>query len=142
MKSLNTTLEAHRRERDSALKRTRVPREALPSLIQALPSSLVKIITGPRRAGKSTLAFQALSGKRFAYLNFEDEALRGEISGDDLVEALDAVYGQTDFFYLDEIQNYPHWESFINKLHRRERNLVITGSNSHLLSREIGSALT
>ena len=50
--------------------------------------------------------------------------------------------GKTDYLFFDEIQNYPHWESFINKLHRRQYNLVITGSNSRLLSRELGSALT
>jgi predicted AAA+ superfamily ATPase len=142
MRSLNTTVQAHRRERDLALRRTVVPRQLGDALSKALSSSLVKVITGPRRAGKSTLAFQVLTGKRFAYLNFEDDALRGEIAGDELVEALDTVYGKTEFIFFDEIQNYPNWESFINKLHRRERNLIITGSNSRLLSRELGSALT
>lgn len=143
MKSLNTLVEAHRRERDSELRRNFVPRALGPVLSKALSSSLVKVIIGPRRAGKSTLAFQTLSGRRFAYLNFEDDALRnGEVDGDALVEALDEVYGETEFLFFDEIQNYAHWESFINKLHRRGRNLVITGSNSRLLSREIGSALT
>jgi len=142
MRSLNTTIQAHRRERDLALRRTLVPRQLGDSLSKALSSSLVKVITGPRRAGKSTLAFQVLTGKRFAYLNFEDDALRGEVASDELVEALEAVYGKTEFIFFDEIQNYPNWESFINKLHRREHNLVITGSNSRLLSRELGSALT
>lgn len=142
MKSLNTLIEAHRRERDRALARTVVPRELARSLSKALSSNLVKIITGPRRAGKSTLAFQVLAGKRFAYLNFEDDALHGEMTSDELVKALEAVYGKTEFLFFDEIQNYPHWESFVNKLHRREYNLVITGSNSRLLSRELGSALT
>ena len=142
MQSLNTTVEAHRRERDLALKRSLVPRELASSLSKALSSRLVKVITGPRRAGKSTLAFQVLAGRRFAYLNFEDDALRGEIDGDQLVDAIGSVYGKTDFLFFDEIQNYPHWESFVNKLHRREYNLLITGSNSRLLSRELGSALT
>ncbi len=143
MKLLNTLVEAHCRERDRTLKRTLVPRHLAKSLSKALSSNLVKVITGPRRAGKSMLAFQVLAGKRFAYLNFEDDALRSDqITSDELVQTLDAVYGKTDFFFFDEIQNYPNWESFINKLHRREYNLVITGSNSHLLSRELGSALT
>lgn len=142
MQSLNTTVEAQRRERDRALRQSTVPRELAAPLSKALASTLVKVITGPRRAGKSTLAFQVLAGRRFAYLNFEDDALRGEIGGDELVAAIEAVYGKTDFFFFDEIQNYPRWESFINKLHRRGRNLVITGSNSRLLSRELGSALT
>lgn len=142
MKPLNAVIEAHRRERDRALKRTLVPRQLAATLSKALSSRLVKVITGPRRAGKSTLAFQVLAGKRFAYLNFEDDALRGDFSSDELVEAIDAVHGETDFLFFDEIQNYPHWESFINKLHRRERNVLVTGSNSRLLSRELGSALT
>lgn len=142
MQPLNTVVEAHRRERDLALQRTLVPRQLASSLSKALASRLVKVITGPRRAGKSTLAFQVLAGKRFAYINFEDDALRGEVSGDQLVETIESVHGKTDFLFFDEIQNYPHWESFINKLHRREHNLVITGSNSRLLSRELGSALT
>jgi len=142
MQSLNTTIEAHRRERDVALQRKVVPRQLIDSIRKALSSSLVKVITGPRRAGKSTLAFQALAGRRFAYLNFEDDALRGEINSDELLQAIESVYSKTEYLFFDEIQNYPHWESFVNKLHRRGYNLVITGSNSRLLSRELGSALT
>lgn len=142
MKSLNATIEAHKRERDLALRRTLVPRQMNASLSKALSSNLVKVITGPRRAGKSTLAFQTLSDKKFAYLNFEDDALKSEVSSDELIEAMDQVYGKVEFIFFDEIQNYPQWESFINKLHRRDHNLVITGSNSRLLSRELGSALT
>lgn len=125
-----------------ALQRKVVPRQLVDSIRKALSSSLVKVITGPRRAGKSTLAFQALAGRRFAYVNFEDDALRGEINSDELLQAIESVYGKTEYFFFDEIQNYPHWESFVNKLHRREYNLVIIGSNSRLLSRELGSALT
>lgn len=142
MRSLNTTVEAHRRERDGALSRKLVGRQMSTSLSKALPTRLVKVITGPRRAGKSTLAFQVLADKKFAYLNFEDDALNDDINSDELIEAMDEVYGKTDYTFFDEIQNYPRWASFINKLHRRERNLVITGSNSRLLSRELGSALT
>ena len=125
-----------------ALQRKVVPRQLIDSIRKALSSSLVKVITGPRRAGKSTLAFQALAGRRFAYLNFEDDALRGEINSDELLHAIESVYSKTEYLFFDEIQNYPHWESFVNKLHRRGYNLVITGSNSRLLSRELGSALT
>lgn len=142
MKSLNTTIEAHKRERDLALRRTLVPRQMNASLFKALSSNLVKVITGPRRAGKSTLAFQTLADKNFAYLNFEDDSLKDDITSDELIEAMDHVYGKVEYVFFDEIQNYPQWESFINKLHRRDHNLIITGSNSRLLSRELGSALT
>jgi len=40
-----------------------------------LASGLIKLITGPRRAGKSVFALRMLSDKNFAYLNFDDELL-------------------------------------------------------------------
>ncbi|OGX05864.1 MAG: hypothetical protein A3G87_04155 [Omnitrophica bacterium RIFCSPLOWO2_12_FULL_50_11] len=142
LNTLNTILQNHRRERDAALKRPSIMRQRSARLTELLSSNLAKVITGPRRAGKSTLAFQVLASRKFAYVNFEDDALCGGFSSDDLMEAVSAVYGKTDFLFFDEIQNYPRWESFINKLQRRGCNLVLTGSNSKMLSRELGSALT
>lgn len=146
MRPLSTVIESHQLERDQALLRaqTMVPRRlGLTISKEALGSSLVKVIAGPRRSGKSTLGFQLLQDRSFAYLNFEDDSLyKYDINSDELIEALEGVYGKTEFLFFDEIQNFPQWESFINKLHRRGRNIVITGSNSRLLSRELGSALT
>src|SRR3989338_3059025 len=99
MKSLNTVIEAHRRERDAAIRRPFVPRQLQPSLAKSLASPLVKVIIGPRRAGKSTLAFQTLAGKDFAYLNFEDDALHNDIPSDELMKALEEVYGKTKFVF-------------------------------------------
>ncbi|MBL8024584.1 MAG: AAA family ATPase [Elusimicrobia bacterium] len=127
MNKLNSVIEAHKKERDATLRRVLVPRQMGTVLAKALSSRLVKVIAGPRRSGKSTLAFQTLAGRRFAYLNFEDDALQQDVPGDVLIDTMDAVYGKTDIVLFDEIQNYPQWESFINKLHRRERNLLITG---------------
>ena len=47
-----------------------------------------------------------------------------------------------EFLLLDEIQNLPNWELWVNKLYRRGLNLVITGSNSKLLSSEMATSLT
>jgi len=120
----------------------RVPRTQLKTLKKALPSSLIKVITGPRRAGKSTLAVQALGEKRCAYLNFEDEDFPQSADGDDLIAAMKSVYGDVDFYLFDEIQNLPRWEQFLNRLHRLGYNLIVTGSNAKLLGEELGSALT
>jgi len=43
---------------------------------------------------------------------------------------------------LDEIQNIPEWELLVNRLARQGYTLYITGSNAHLLSRELATHLT
>jgi len=45
-------------------------------------------------------------------------------------------------FFFDEIQNLPRWELFVNRLQRQGYNIVVTGSNSQLLSRELATHLT
>ena len=60
-----------------------------------LKSSLIKVITGPRRAGRSTLAFQALSQSKFGYFNFEDDLLPSNIDSDLLIESLMYSYDFT-----------------------------------------------
>ena len=107
-------------------------------------SRLVQIITGVRRSGKSTLAHRALQGTLYAYINFDDERLM-ELSPadlDKLLEALYAVYGEFNRLVLDEIQNVDGWHLFVNRLLRNEIKIVVTGSNSKLLSREMATHLT
>lgn len=139
---LNTVLEAQRIEKETLLRHPWVQRQRISTVSKALSSPLVKVITGPRRSGKSTLAFQVLAKTSFAYVNFEDDSLPSNFSSDDLLDAIQTVYGKTDFLFFDEIQNFPNWDTFVNKLHRRGHNVLITGSNSKLLSRELSTALT
>jgi uncharacterized protein len=106
-----------------------------------LGTSLIKVVLGPRRAGKSRLIQKILENKKTAYLNFDDESFRG-ISGDAIIDAAHKICPNADYWYLDEIQDFPDWETFVNKLHRRMYNLVITGSNAKLLSTELATALT
>jgi len=96
---------------------------------------------GPRRAGKSRLIQKVLENSEVAYLNFEEEQFT-EASGHALIEAAHEVYPQAKYCYLDEAQDYPDWETLLNKLHRRGYNLFVTGSNAKLLSSELASALT
>jgi len=110
-------------------------------LYKSLDSSLIKIVLGPRRAGKSRLIQKVLEGKEIAYLNFEEELFQ-KSSGDSIIDAAQSVYPKAKYWYLDEIQDFPEWETFLNKLHRRGYNLVITGSNAKLLSSELATALT
>jgi len=78
----------------------------------------------------------------FAYLNFDDGRLLGISDYDDLLKAIRQVYGERKTILFDEIQNLHNWELFLNRLHRKGFNLVITGSNSRLLSRELAIHLT
>lgn len=109
-----------------------------------LDSDLIKVVLGPRRAGKSVFSLMLLKDRPFAYFNFEDEAISGkdEFNYDELLKELHAVYGQTKNILFDEIQNLPKWELFVNRLHREGYNLVLTGSNARLLSRELSTVLT
>ena len=129
-------------ERDRFLSREYVPREKLNYAKQWLNSDLVKVIIGPRRAGKSTFAFMLLKNIPFMYFNFDEEITHGLEDTDRLMENLHAVYGDLRTVFFDEIQNLPRWELFINRLHREGYNVILTGSNARLLSTEIATALT
>ena len=139
---IQNVAQSQRLEIESLTARPLIRRTKIEELRKALRTPLIKVISGPRRAGKSTLALQALDNHRFAYLNFEDERLPSDIDGDALVGALDRVYGKVDYYFFDEIQNLLHWEKLLNRLHRLGKNVIVTGSNARLLSLEFGAALT
>ena len=121
-------------ERDALLRNVYQKRVLIESTEQYLESGLIKLITGPRRAGKSVFALQLLGSKNFAYLNFDDELLLSSFDENAILQALQEVYPQFQYLLLDEIQNLPRWETWVGKLYRRGVNLVITGSNARLLS--------
>lgn len=129
-------------ERDMLLGLPYVERMKEDAIAGYLSTGLIKLISGPRRAGKSVLALQMLKGEAFAYLNFDDDLLLKHFDEDAVVQALAEVYGRYRFLLLDEVQNLPGWELWVNKLYRRGVNLVITGSNAKLLSREMATSLT
>lgn len=109
-----------------------------------LESNLIKVVLGPRRAGKSVFSLVLLKDRPFMYFNFDDEVLAsvGGIATDELMKELHAAYGNNKVVLFDEIQNLPNWELFVNRLHREGYNLVLTGSNARLLSKELATALT
>ncbi len=109
---------------------------------ELLQNPLIKLITGPRRVGKSVFALLMLQGKNFAYLNFDDNQLLEKWDEDLAMSALDDVYPDYDFMLLDEIQNLPDWDLWVSKLYRRGKNLIITGSNANMLSSEMATVLT
>jgi predicted AAA+ superfamily ATPase len=119
-----------------------IDRELQASVVAALRSSQIKVVMGPRRSGKSTLVRRSLQDVDFAYFNFEDDRLPESIDTDELLVALTSVWGEQSVFFFDEIQNLERWEQFLHRLHRSKKNLIVTGSNSKLLSRELATSLT
>jgi predicted AAA+ superfamily ATPase len=106
-------------------------------------TDLIKVIIGPRRAGKSFFAMHKLSKLgSFGYANFDDEKILEIKDYDEIINTLNSLYNKPPHLLLDEIQNLDRWELFVNRLQRQGYNLIITGSNSKLLSRELATHLT
>ena len=129
------------REFKSLLDRRFVDRQAgIPLGIQ----DLARVVIGPRRAGKSIFSIHMAHDEEpgCGYVNFDDERLGGLADTDGLLAAMDAVYGNPRLLLLDEIQNVPQWELWVNRLQRQGRKLILTGSNAHLLSSELATHLT
>lgn len=139
---MKTTILNQRAERDELLSRPYQQRHTKYDTDELLQNPLIKLITGPRRVGKSVFALLMLQGKNFAYLNFDDNQLLEKWDEDLAMSALDDVYPDYDFMLLDEIQNLPDWDLWVSKLYRRGKNLIITGSNAKMLSSEMATVLT
>lgn len=139
---LRAAIIQQKEERDLIASKHYQERQELPDVVDYLQSSLIKLITGPRRAGKSVFAFQLLNGQNFAYLNFDDDILLENFDENLVAQLLLEVYSDYKFLMLDEIQNLENWEIWVGKLYRRGVNLVITGSNAKLLSSEMATVLT
>lgn len=131
-----------RKERDQLLSRPYLSRRVSYDVAELLASRQIKLISGPRRVGKSTQALLMLQGKNFAYLNFDDNALLARWDEELVMRMLDDVYPAYDYLLLDEVQNLADWDLWVGKLYRRGKNLVITGSNAKMLSSEMATALT
>lgn len=137
---LHDAVEVQKRELQARLSEPYVERQ-LPFRVR--DDGLIKVIIGPRRCGKSFLAMHLLD--RVAspgYVNFDDERLVAMDDYDRLIAAVNAVYGSPRHLLLDEIQNLPKWELFVNRLQRQGYRLLLTGSNAHLLSSELATHLT
>jgi predicted AAA+ superfamily ATPase len=141
---LKATVFKQKGDKERLLARSYVERTKEKDAQKLISSDLIKVILGPRRAGKSVFALMLLKGQDFAYFNFDDESLPGEekIDLDELLSELKQAYGDTKYILFDEIQNLPNWELFVNRLHRAGYNLVLTGSNASLLSKELATHLT
>lgn len=132
------------------------PRAAQQAVNRLLHQREIVFITGVRRCGKSSLmrlvcddllTTAGVAPANILYVNFEDERLTSFKSADceRLMEAyyeLEAPQGKI-WLFLDEIQNVPAWEKWLNRLYEFEEiKIFVTGSNMSLLGSELSTALT
>lgn len=139
---MKTIILNQRKERDELLSRPYLTRRNSQDTDMLLRSHLIKLITGPRRVGKSTQALLMLRNRNFAYLNFDSQPLLDAWDANLVMRMLDDVYPGYDYLLLDEVQNLDGWDLWVGELYRRGKNLVITGSNAKMLSSEMATVLT
>ena len=139
---MKTIILNQRKERDELMSRPYLIRRSNQDTDLLLNSSLIKLITGPRRVGKSTQALLMLRDKNFAYLNFDNYSLLEAWDANLVMRKLDDVYPDYEYILLDEVQNLDGWDLWVSELYRLGKNLVITGSNARMLSSEMATVLT
>jgi len=107
------------------------------------------VVSGIRRCGKSTLLRQFVQKQKkpYFYLNFDDIRLTAfSLSDFQLLDKAiadsDAGGSGTRLIFFDEIQSAERWELYIRQKLDEGFQVVITGSNASLLSRELGTRLT
>ena len=114
---------------------------------------IIKVITGIRRCGKSTLLelFQAyllkegISENQIISINFENIDYEELQDRKKLYEYIKAklIKGKKTYIFLDEIQNVQEFEKIVDSLFiNKDIDLYITGSNAYLLSSELATLLT
>lgn len=116
----------------------------------------IKVITGVRRCGKSTimtmladeLQRQGIPGSNIFYKRFDAFDIPLDYGVGDLFDELTAASQTLDddfswYVLLDEIQDVEGWEQVVRRLHTRPHtDVYLTGSNARLLSSDLSTYLT
>lgn len=120
-----------------------------PRTLPVHPSKdMIVSIIGPRRTGKTFLFYglaRSWREKGCLYVNFEDIELEGATPKDilELPQLYEETYGKPPALVLfDEIQAVAGWERAVRQLFEEKRfSILVTGSSSKLLSKEIATHL-
>ena len=115
--------------------------------------TMIKVITGIRRCGKSyllktvieELKDKGIKYKDIIYIELDRKEYKDIKTPTELEKIIDDLIVDNDFKYLfiDEVENVTDFESVVNA-YREEGNfsIFLTGSNSYLLSGELVTKLT
>lgn len=127
--------------------------EYLNTLVKLKDQKIIKVVTGIRRCGKSTLfnlyknylLSNGVEKKQIISLNFEDPSDMKYESWRELYDDINnrLLKNKTNYVFLDEIQIIPEFERAVDGLFIKDNvDLYITGSNSYMLSGELATYLT
>ena len=125
----------------------------LRNLILLRDTHLIKVITGIRRCGKSTLMTQfqnyllteGVTPERIVSLNFEERENSNFADWKAVFDHILQLLPQNApcYVFLDEVQAVTHFEKLVDALFVKPNiDLYITGSNAYLLSSELGTLLS
>lgn len=124
----------------------------LQTLIDFKDKDLIKVVTGIRRCGKSTLfdifinylKEQGIKEKQIIHINLEN----ADYDFNDYKELYNYVKSKIDekenyYIFLDEVQNVPEFQKAVDSLYiKKNVDVYITGSNAYLLSGELATLLS
>lgn len=128
-------------------------KQYIDKLISLKDKSIIKVLTGIRRCGKSTILNQfkdfllknGVDSKNIVSINFEDNNNINLLDAKKLHEYIlnNVDSNKKNYIFLDEIQNVIGFEKCVDSLLLREYlDIYITGSNSYMLSGELATFLT
>jgi len=128
-------------------------KEYIDNLLSYKEKGVIKVVTGLRRAGKSTLLElfknrlldSGVAPSLIRFYNFElPENYLGKTWSDIYFEIKSSLYaGKTNYIFFDEIQNIPDFEKLVDGLYATpDTDIYITGSNARLLSGELATLLS
>ncbi len=109
-----------------------------------LDEKWIKVLVGPRRAGKTTVMYQLVDSivkrkgpEKAIYLNFEDPELR-EAGFRQVLKEVKRISGPGVHIFLDEIQNVSGWEAHLRTAYDRKENInfVLSGSTLAMMGKE------
>lgn len=125
----------------------------LEKLDQLRNKQIIKVLTGVRRSGKSTilelyqdkLLKEGVQPEQIQVLNFEDLGLAEITNYLKLYKHVEdyLIPNKMNYIFLDEIQDVPHFEKAVDSLFiKKNVDLYITGSNAFMLSGELATLLS
>lgn len=130
-----------------------IPREKYLSLLRAgRDTDFIKVLTGIRRCGKSTmlrifmdeLRSSGVHDEDMVYVDFDSDPESLPKNSSDLTAYVGARLepGKGKYLFFDEIQNVEYWEEAVASFYSKGADVYITGSNSQMLSSELSTKLS